>query len=95
MTMLELFFKLIYIVQARIWNSYPKSPPNIRFVKGAYKESTEVAFPNKADVDENYVKLIQQHLINRQYAAIATHDEQIIHKIKAFLIEKEMKRGSI
>ena len=66
--------------------------PNIRFVKGAYKESTEVAFPNKADVDENYVKLVQQHLINRQYAAIATHDEQIIHKIKAFLIEKEMKR---
>ena len=65
---------------------------NIRFVKGAYKESPEVAFPNKVDVDENYLKIVKQHLINGQYAAIATHDEQIIHKVKEFLIEKEIKR---
>ena len=65
---------------------------NIRFVKGAYKESSEVAFPNKSDVDENYIKIVKQHVINGHYAAIATHDEQIIHKLKEFLIEKEIKR---
>lgn len=65
---------------------------NIRFVKGAYKESSEVAFPNKADVDENYLKIVKQHLINDQYTAIATHDEQIIHKVKEFLAEKEIER---
>jgi len=60
---------------------------NLRLVKGAYKESPEVAFPNKADVDENYKKIIKQHLLNGNYAAIATHDDQIIQYVKQ--LEKE------
>lgn len=65
---------------------------NIRFVKGAYKESPEVAFPNKKDVDDNYIKIVKLHIINGHYAAIATHDEQIIHKLKEFIIDNEIKR---
>src|SRR6202049_3720673 len=34
----------------------------IRLCKGAYKESGEVAFPRKADVDANYVKLMRMLL---------------------------------
>ncbi|MDA5109136.1 proline dehydrogenase family protein [Brevibacillus thermoruber] len=60
---------------------------NLRLVKGAYKESPEVAFPNKADVDENYKKIIKQHLLNGCYAAIATHDDNIIAYVKQ--LEKE------
>jgi proline dehydrogenase len=60
---------------------------NLRLVKGAYKESPEVAFPNKADVDENYKKIIKQHLLNGNYAAIATHDDNIINYVKQ--LEKE------
>jgi proline dehydrogenase len=60
---------------------------NLRLVKGAYKESPEVAFPNKADVDENYKKIIKQHLLNGCYAAIATHDDNIIAYVKR--LEKE------
>lgn len=60
---------------------------NLRLVKGAYKESPEVAFPNKADVDENYKKIIKQHLLNGNYAAIATHDDNIIEYVKQ--LEKE------
>lgn len=60
---------------------------NFRLVKGAYKESPEVAFPNKADVDENYKKIIKQHLLNGNYAAIATHDDNIIAYVKQ--LEKE------
>ncbi len=62
---------------------------NLRLVKGAYKESPEVAFPNKADVDENYKKIIKQHLLNGCYAAIATHDDNIINYVKQ--LEKEYK----
>lgn len=65
---------------------------NIRFVKGAYKESAEVAYPNKIDVDQNYLTITKQHLINGRYAAIATHDEQMISIIKEFVLEKEIKR---
>ncbi|MFY0545166.1 proline dehydrogenase family protein [Brevibacillus sp. H7] len=60
---------------------------NLRLVKGAYKESPEVAFPDKADVDENYKKIIKQHLLNGCYAAIATHDDNIINYVKQ--LEKE------
>ncbi|MCD9021119.1 proline dehydrogenase family protein [Cohnella silvisoli] len=51
---------------------------NLRLVKGAYKESPQVAFPEKKDVDENYKKIIQMHLKNGHYTAIASHDETII-----------------
>lgn len=57
---------------------------NLRLVKGAYKESPQVAFPEKSDVDENYKKMIQKHLLNGHYTAIASHDEAIIHFTKDF-----------
>ncbi|WP_261305524.1 proline dehydrogenase [Paenibacillus andongensis] len=57
---------------------------NLRLVKGAYKESPEVAFPEKSAVDENYKKIIRKHLLNGHYTAIASHDEAIIHFTKEF-----------
>nr|WP_197969833.1 proline dehydrogenase [Mesobacillus harenae] len=60
-------------------NSYS---PNLRLVKGAYKESSEVAFPEKKDVDENFKKIIKMHLLNGNYTAVATHDEAIIEYTK-------------
>lgn len=63
---------------------------NLRLVKGAYKEPAEVAYPNKADVDENYKKLIAQHLKNGGYAAIASHDDNIINFTKKFVKENNI-----
>ncbi|MFC7439798.1 proline dehydrogenase family protein [Laceyella putida] len=61
--------------------------PNLRLVKGAYKESPEVAFPNKEDVDRNFIKIIEKHLLYGNYAAIATHDEKVIEHVKKFVKE--------
>lgn len=61
--------------------------PYLRLVKGAYKESPEVAFPAKEDVDENYKKIIQLNLEQGNYTAIASHDDAIIDFTKE--IEKE------
>jgi len=55
---------------------------NLRLVKGAYKESADVAFPDKKDVDLNFKKIIKMHLLNGHYTAIATHDDQIIDYTK-------------
>ncbi len=52
--------------------------PNLRLVKGAYKESPEVAFPDKKDVDDNFKKIIKMHLLNGNYTAVATHDDAMI-----------------
>ncbi|MBT2262996.1 proline dehydrogenase family protein [Bacillus safensis] len=59
-----------------------KLKPFLRLVKGAYKESAEVAYPNKKDVDQNYQKLIEKQLLSGNYTAIATHDDQMIEFTK-------------
>jgi proline dehydrogenase len=59
--------------------------PNLRLVKGAYKEPVEVAFPNKEDVDKNFIQIIEKHLLYGNYAAIATHDTKIIEHVKQFV----------
>lgn len=56
--------------------------PNLRLVKGAYKESSEVAFPDKKDVDDNFKRIIEMHMLNGNYTAVATHDEAIIEYTK-------------
>jgi len=50
----------------------------IRLCKGAYKEPPELAFPRKADVDANYVKLARLLLASGFYHGIATHDPNMI-----------------
>lgn len=64
--------------------------PNLRLVKGAYKESPEVAFPDKKDVDDNYKKIIKKHLLNGNFTAVATHDEAIIEYTKKLVKENDI-----
>jgi proline dehydrogenase len=56
----------------------------IRLCKGAYKESPEIAFQDKADVDANFVKLMKILLKSGTYHGIATHDPKMIDATKAF-----------
>lgn len=60
----------------------------IRLCKGAYKEPANLAFPEKKDVDANFVKLTQMLLTSGIYHGIATHDEQMIAETKAFVRER-------
>src|SRR5690606_11542322 len=50
----------------------------LRLVKGAYKESPEVAYQEKSKIDENFRNIIRIHLSSGSYTAIATHDHRII-----------------
>jgi proline dehydrogenase len=56
----------------------------VRLCKGAYKEPPEVAFPRKADVDANYVRLSGMLLNSSTYHGLATHDEAMIAAAKSF-----------
>lgn len=55
-----------------------KIPARIRLCKGAYNEPPEVAFPDKKDTDENYVRLMRVLLSSGVYHGIATHDPRMI-----------------
>ena len=60
----------------------------VRICKGAYKEPAEVAFPEKADVDRNYVTAMHQLMEHGNYPGLATHDEVIISDARRFAKEK-------
>jgi proline dehydrogenase len=59
----------------------------VRLCKGAYSEPPDVAFPSKAEVDENYIHLSQMLLDSPIYHALATHDEAMIATAKLFASE--------
>ncbi len=72
------------VIQAYLYRSKKDIPElikegiSVRLCKGAYKEPASIAFPHKADVDRNYVKLMQMLLSSGIYHAIATHDPRMI-----------------
>jgi proline dehydrogenase len=66
----------------------------IRLCKGAYKESSEIAFPLKSDVDANYVKLMKVLMKSGIYHGLATHDENIIQQAQAFAVREKLSRDS-
>ena len=59
----------------------------IRLVKGAYREPPSVAFPKKADVDEQYFRLacrfFDASLPAGTFLGIATHDERLVERLRA------------
>jgi proline dehydrogenase len=63
----------------------------MRLCKGAYKEPVEVAFPKKADVDANYIKLMKLLLPSGIYHGIATHDPAMIQATKDFARDNGIK----
>lgn len=66
----------------------------IRLCKGAYKEPAEIAYQAKAEVDENYIKLMKVLLKSGVFHGLATHDEQIIREAKAFVTRESISRDA-
>jgi proline dehydrogenase len=62
----------------------------VRLCKGAYLEPDSVAFPRKADVDANYVKLMKLLLAEGNYPAIASHDQNIIYEAMRYITEQNI-----
>jgi proline dehydrogenase len=67
----------------------------IRMVKGAYLEPPELAYPKKADVDENFYKLSRRLMSEEARRAggllhIATHDPRLVDRLAAFIDEQHV-----
>jgi proline dehydrogenase len=65
----------------------------VRLCKGAYKEPASVAFPDKKEVDANYVKCMHVLLEQGNYPGIATHDPAIIADVKRFVTDHSIDRS--
>jgi proline dehydrogenase len=66
----------------------------IRLCKGAYKEPPELAYQKKSEVDDNYVKLMKVLMKSGIYHGLATHDEKIIDRAKAFATTEKIPRNA-
>jgi proline dehydrogenase len=60
----------------------------VRLCKGAYVEPPEVAFQDKAKVDQNFVEVAKLLMAEGNYPALGTHDDRIIDTLKAFAVQE-------
>ena len=71
----------------------------IRLVKGAYLEPPSVAYPKKADVDENFYTLSCRLLSDEARRAggllhMATHDPKLVDRLSAFIDEHRVPKSA-
>ena len=71
-----------------------KIPARVRICKGAYNEPPEVAFPEKKDTDENYLRVMQLLLSSGTYHGIATHDPKMIEATIKFAKENGISKDA-
>ena len=74
-----------------------KEGAHVRLCKAAYKEPPVHAFPQKADVDASYVRLMKMLLspearANQTFGAIATHDIKMIEATRRYAQEQLVPR---
>ncbi len=62
----------------------------VRLCKGAYQEPPTIAYPDKKDVDANFVRCMRKLMLHGNYPGIATHDEAIIAEAKRFAKERDI-----
>jgi proline dehydrogenase len=72
----------------------------VRLVKGAYNEPSEIAYPKKSDVDENYCHLAKRLLSPEARragvrAALATHDLKLIAQISEWAAGQGLPKNQI
>ena len=72
---------------------------NIRLVKGAYKESPEIVFAKKKDVDENYTNLAKILLAaaseDKIRVAFGTHDENIVYSLIKWSKQNNIRKDKL
>jgi len=71
----------------------------IRLVKGAYLAPPSIAFPKKADGDENFYTLACRLLSEDAQRAgcllhIATHDGRLVDRLKTFIWQRKVPKSA-
>jgi proline dehydrogenase len=66
----------------------------VRLVKGAYQESPDVAYPQKASVDHAYARMLDDLLAVNPYPMVATHDPAMVRLTKTLVAHHNRDRAS-
>ena len=66
----------------------------VRLVKGAYRESAEVAYAEKAKVDRAFADLLEDVIAHNPYPMVATHDPAMVRLTKRLVAKQRRDRGT-
>ncbi len=65
---------------------------NYRLCKGIYVEPKEIAFKDRDEIRENYLKILTKIIDDGNYIGIATHDEYLINKAYEIIKERNLSK---
>lgn len=65
---------------------------DVRLCKGAYKESADVALQNMPDIRDSFMKYAELLLSHTPYPRFATHDDDLINRIKKYTTSKNISK---
>ncbi len=65
---------------------------NYRLCKGIYIEPASIAYKDRQEIRENYLKSLELMLKNGNYVGIATHDEYLINAAYKMIKEKNISK---
>jgi proline dehydrogenase len=68
--------------------------PNFRLCKGVYVEPEEIAYRDMAEINRNYLQLLELMLRSGIYVGIATHDESIVRQAQRWIKELNVPRSA-
>jgi proline dehydrogenase len=66
--------------------------PNFRLCKGIYRESEEIAFQKREEIQQNYASLLRRMFDGGAYVGIATHDTLLVDAAATVIQEKGLRR---
>lgn len=65
---------------------------NTRICKGIYRESPEIAYQDRIEIRDRFADAVQRILTGKGYAAIATHDLELIDTIESWIQEHNIEK---
>src|SRR5699024_3804519 len=98
-TLLEDYNNVGTVIQSYLYRSEADikryKDVRLRIVKGAYKESPDVAYQNKDQIDRKFIELVKTRLKDSNaFTSIATHDHNIINELKQFIATEGIDHNS-
>ncbi len=65
---------------------------NLRLCKGIYNERAEIAFKNRKEIQNNFLKLLEIIFDGKSFVGIATHDDVLIDGAKKIIAKKNISK---
>lgn len=66
---------------------------NFRLCKGIYIEPEEIAFKDKREINQNFIRVLELMLRQKAYVGIATHDGELIEAAYKMIAEMKLQKS--